>query len=72
MPKRPLIGSHGLLYLKLVVNLVSNTVITWLQAMYKSSKAQARVIGTLSDSFELQQGTRQGDPLSPLIFEICI
>ena len=49
-----------------------DTFIKWLHAMYSSSKAQIRVNGTLSHSFELQRGTRQGDPLSPLIFAICI
>ena len=49
-----------------------DTFIKWLKAMYKISKAQVRVNGTLSDRFELKQGTKQGDPLSPLIFAICI
>lgn len=40
--------------------------------MYKTSKAQVRTNGGLSNSFDLQQGTRQGDPLSLSFFVNCI
>ncbi len=50
----------------------SNIFISWLQNMYRTSKTQVRVNGTLSSPFELKRGTRQGDPLSPLIFALCI
>lgn len=51
---------------------LSHIFISWLQAMYTISKAQVRVNGTLSCPFKLRRGTRQGDPLSPLIFALCI
>ena len=46
--------------------------ISWLQIMYNRPTASVRVNGTLSDSFKLSRGTRQGDPLSPLIYILCM
>ncbi len=40
--------------------------------MYGISKAQVKVNRTLSNHFKLRRGTRQGDPLSPLIYALCI
>lgn len=40
--------------------------------MYKNPFSRVKVNGTLSRSFSVHKGTRQGDPLSPIIFATCL
>lgn len=44
----------------------------WIQAIYSCPWARVKVNGHLSQSFEITNGTRQGCPLSPLIFILTL
>ena len=46
--------------------------VQWISALYNSPKATVSTNGIKSQSFTLQRGTRQGCPLSPLLFAIFI
>ncbi|KAF7640771.1 hypothetical protein LDENG_00015310, partial [Lucifuga dentata] len=46
--------------------------IHWVTTLYNSPKATVTTNGITSQSFTLQRGTRQGCPLSPLLFAIFI
>lgn len=46
--------------------------ISWVRLLYQAPSAKIRVNGMLSDAFTLHRGTRQGCPLSPLLFAIAI
>lgn len=46
--------------------------INWLRTLYKHPTASIKLGGCLSQSFSLQRGTRQGCPLSPVLFAIAV
>lgn len=50
----------------------SQTFINLIRGMYRHPQARVKVNGTLSDSFIIKRGTKQGDPLSPQLFALCI
>lgn len=51
---------------------LGETIISWIKLLYKAPKACIRINNTLSISFDLCSGTRQGCPLSPLLFALAI
>lgn len=46
--------------------------LTWLHLIYLKPTARVRVNGYISDPFPLGRGTRQGCPLSPLLFALIM
>lgn len=51
---------------------LGDPMIEWVIALYADLRARVKVNGTVSDYINIQNGTRQGCPLSPLIFAIIL
>lgn len=46
--------------------------IAWIRLIYTHPSASVLTNGIISLPFELERGTRQGDPLSPLLFAVAL
>ena len=46
--------------------------ISWVRLLYKEPRAKVRINNELSEVFHLERGTRQGCPLSPLLFALAM
>lgn len=51
---------------------IGPSLLTQISALYNFLTAQLRISGTLSDPFTLHNGTRQGCPLSPILFALSL
>ena len=46
--------------------------INWIKVLYLVPKSRVRMNGCCSQFFKIKRGVRQGDSLSPLLFDICL
>ena len=48
------------------------SILQWVQTLYRDTTASVLVNGFASPFFKVTRGCRQGDPLSPCIFVLCV
>ncbi len=51
---------------------LGDNFVNWIRVLYNTPMAAVLTNRLRSDNFSLQRGNRQGDPLSPLLFDIAI
>jgi hypothetical protein len=47
-------------------------IIKWISVLYNKAKLCVIQNGTFSEFFEIGRGCRQGDPVSPYLFNLCV
>lgn len=50
----------------------NESFINWIKLLYTNPQAALLINGTISEAFSLERGTKQGCPLSPLLFNLVI
>lgn len=50
----------------------NSNFVSWIKVLYSAPQAAVRTNSVISEYFPLQRGTRQGCPLSPLLFDLAI
>lgn len=51
---------------------LGDRLLRWIKALYSYPSARVKINGTLTEPFRMYNGTRQGCPLSPLLFVIAL
>lgn len=46
--------------------------ISWIESLWRTSSSSVCVNGQKSQPFSHKQGLRQGDPLSPMLFDVAV
>ena len=64
--------SHPKLFLKLRKNKINGNILKLLQNIYKKSECSVRINGKLTQFFAYEKGVIQGNPLSPILFNIYV